>query len=350
MDREKVGRDAEEFSVFMVPILETCLDTSGRSPGRFGGYSLPLGGTGAQLGLAPKTLKRYLRAAARAGIIKCISWYDVRRKERFPIEVIVAKPILEYCGKTTFGNARDVGKALGALWLSRLDHLGDVQGFGEDDLIPWGRFAAESIEIAASDEPEPKREPSPPSTGLMARIADAAAGKKTVSAAKREEREKRLKARDAWVVGAAVVWRELRARRGYGTEAPGWVGQKSALPPAQKKERNELERIFERYGGRKSAFAWALFCGGKPKRDDKGKLVFDPDLAHRQWTTSDKKPSHFAKHIDLILADLASSRWEDDSALGDRLMNVFGETFAAAPIAAPDIPAYEPKKEATNGN
>lgn len=339
------GREVEPWNIFMVTFLQTALVTNGREPGRFGGHAFSMAEAGDELLVGRRVMRRYLREAAQAGLIKCVSWYDVRAKQRFPLEVIVNPDLAEAYGKTTLADARALGKAFAGLYLARRDYLEAMQGFSLAGTVPWGRMAGgQGPETAASPAPEehdlPAIEVQTPDV-LVARIRAAAkGGTKTVSALKQEEREKARTARDQFVTGAAVVWRELQSRRGFGSEPPGWAGSKAALPPAQRRERTEIEKVFERYGGRRAAFAWALFCGGRPVLDDKGKLAFKPELAHQQWTTPDKKPSHFAKHIDLVLAHLGKVDWEKDSGLTGKLLTIFGETFDAAPRAVVSLPTY----------
>lgn len=333
-----VGRDLDEFGLVTSAILQEI--TGGDwAAGNFGGHYIAAGLLADNLAVSTKTIRRHLRAIARAGMILGVSAYDADKGRRLPLEIII-NPVVRDALNANLGvkPVAQIADVLAGLWLERRAYDGEVQGFDET-ILPWGKAHLGTGSSVQGAMPAP-------SSKLAGRIKtamdEAKEGRRLDNKARRREEAAVQRAkRDAFVTGAAIVWRELRARAGFGNEPPGWSGDRNALPDPQRKERAILEKVFERYGGRKAAYAWALFCGGKPAKDEKGRLAFVPELAHRQWTTPDKKPSHFAKHIDLVLAEMSQSKWDQDADLGHRLGAVFGETFEMEARNAPVLPEYK---------
>jgi hypothetical protein len=66
-----------------------------------------------------------------------------------------------------------------------------------------------------------------------------------------------------------------------------------------------MSDTFARNGGRSTALAWYLYCTGEKKLDSKGKLVFDPTIAHRQYKRPDMSPSKFALEFHNITSERA---------------------------------------------
>lgn len=166
-------------------------------------------------------------------------------------------------------------------------------------------------------------------------LEEAAAAVNAVSASKSlraQERIRRAALSEGFIRGCATIWQQAHERRGYGgTGRPAWEGPKDGLSPENKKQFRELQMLFERFGGKQVAMAWAVFCNYQPFFDDKGKLKFDPNLPHVQWVSSDKKPSHFAKHFDAVQMDPETrKRLEDASACG-RIEAIVGSTYQTPP-------------------
>jgi hypothetical protein len=107
-----------------------------------------------------------------------------------------------------------------------------------------------------------------------------------------------------FVAGCAKLWTKGQGQMGYGYNDPVWGGEISLLSPTAKRERSELVKLFQSYGGLTTAIAWFIFVCGVPEKDDMGKLIFDLTAPHRQFVTIDRKPSQFAKHFNAILSDL----------------------------------------------
>lgn len=114
-----------------------------------------------------------------------------------------------------------------------------------------------------------------------------------------------------FVFGAAKLWQFLQSYRGYGTQMPNWCGDN--LAPTAARERRELTKLFQQYGGRITTLAWWTFVAGVPEIDEKtGKRKFLPESPHVQYVSDDKKPSHFAKHFNAILSDRSFIEWAKD--------------------------------------
>jgi len=133
---------------------------------------------------------------------------------------------------------------------------------------------------------------------------------------------------------SAVLWTYAQSKSGLGSAKPNWSGDRSHMPAAAIKERNELTKVFQQYGGRVSALAWYIFVCGIPDIDPgTGKRVFDPRSPHRQFITTDKKPSSFSKHFNSILQDtnfknLAKKDWLKTE---ESLRNFYQHTLDRAP-------------------
>lgn len=130
------------------------------------------------------------------------------------------------------------------------------------------------------------------------------------------ERKELKKHNDAFVECAANLWKAARSRLGHGFEDPIWKGESKDLSPSGKTLRLELTKTFERVGGYVAALSWYIYVMGKPEKDQKGKLVFDLKIPHRQFKGSDFKPSGYGKHFDAIIADpdfkyLSQEGWND---------------------------------------
>lgn len=353
------GREGEEFSVFLATVLQLALLTDGREPGQYGGHAFPLADASRVLMVPSKTVKRYLQASAQAGILKCVTWFDESRKRRFPLEVIINPELAKSYGTTTLGTARELGKAFGGLWLERRNYLKPMQGFSLQDTVPWGRFvdgegferASRPIQEEDRDEPEalPRIE-----TGaedpVAARIrAAAAGGKKTVDAVKAESKKKSRELEAKFVEGASIVWMTIKQRNGFDCGAPAWAAT-VGLCAEQTRERRALISMFNTYGGRVAALAWNCFCGAKVRRDEKGRAAFLPEFAHGQWTTPDKKPSHFAKHINLVIQDVVGRGWHQDESLVEKLRtDAFGDSIDVQP-RDPIFASLNPAGGSPDGN
>lgn len=164
--------------------------------------------------------------------------------------------------------------------------------------------------------------------------------------AARAESEKSRKLRDvsvwrerdaSFIAGAAHVWQFLQSYRGFGQQMPNWFGDN--LSPTAARERRELTKLFQQYGGRVTAMAWWVFVGGQPDIDDKtGRPKFDIHNPHVQFATVDKKPSQFAKHFNAVLSDktfveMATTGWQKSEPI---LEKWFGNLLNVGPRSGAD--------------
>lgn len=157
------------------------------------------------------------------------------------------------------------------------------------------------------------------------------------------ERLRRNALAESFVSGCASVWQAAHERRGFGTGRPAWEGPFESLSPENKKQFRELKALFERSGGSVVAMAWACFVNYQPFLDERGKLKFDPAMPHVQWVSSDKKPSHFAKHFDAVLLDPEVRRIAADEAVRGRVAEAIGPTFATPPAPLLSVAVAEKK-------
>jgi hypothetical protein len=137
---------------------------------------------------------------------------------------------------------------------------------------------------------------------------------------------------ERFVKGAARIWQVMQSARGYGSALPNWCGEN--LSPTTARERRELEKIFQQYGGRITATAWWVFCGGIVQKDDKGNRIYNPEIPHIQFASIDRKPSQFTKHFNAILCDEGFKRFAT-TGFTDELQamykRVFGDSFEILP-------------------
>jgi hypothetical protein len=142
---------------------------------------------------------------------------------------------------------------------------------------------------------------------------------------------------DHFVAGAAHVWQFLQSYRGFGQQMPNWFGDN--LAPSAARERRELTKLFQQYGGRVTAMAWWVFVGGQPAIDEKtGRPKFDIANPHVQFATVDKKPSQFAKHFNAFLSDktfveMATTSWQKSEPI---LQKWFGNVMDVGPRSGAD--------------
>lgn len=335
------GRDGEEFSLTMIPILQAIICVDGREKGRFGGHGLHIGRTSAELLMGYRPLRRHLKALAQAGIIMGVNWYDSRLKRRFPLEIILSPDFKEACGATKLGDARAYGKASAYVWLARRETGDDIQGFDDDNVVPWGRFRRadgpdRAVEVEASEFNPPKQAPREfePSK-VMEQVRAAAKGTHTSNALKDQLRKAKKDEDDRITAGAAKVWVVLQQRAGNNSGAPAWSVVGVPLSVEQAKERRALISIFRTYGGRTAAMAWNAFCGGKPEVDKNGKIAFMPQRAHHQWSTPDKRPTQFAKYINLVIDEVDRLGWADRKDYIGRLRSdYFGDVMDLLPAGS----------------
>lgn len=164
----------------------------------------------------------------------------------------------------------------------------------------------------------------------------------------REDKAKADKARtdalwrersDLWVTGSAELWVQAQSLLGMGASRPNWEGPIGLLSPTAKRERSELVKTYQSFGGRITGLAWYIFCCGIPQRDKYGKLLYSPDEPHRQFITVDRKPSQFTKHFNAIMKDpeFLKIAKEDFTKFKIILQKYFGGVLDVSPRGRSEI-------------
>jgi hypothetical protein len=113
-----------------------------------------------------------------------------------------------------------------------------------------------------------------------------------------------------FIMGCSTVWVMAQSAQGFGSAQPNWAMED--CPTKVRAERNELIKTFKQYGGRVTALAWMLFCGGITEVDENGKVKYSINCPHRQFVTSDKKPSQFTRNFNSILKDKILHEWANN--------------------------------------
>jgi len=113
-----------------------------------------------------------------------------------------------------------------------------------------------------------------------------------------------------FIAGCAKIWVMAQSAQGFGSAQPNWAIED--CPAKVRAERNELIKTFRQYGGRVTALSWMLFCGGITEVDENGKVKYSINCPHRQFVTSDKKPSQFTRNFNSILKDQILHEWANN--------------------------------------
>lgn len=133
---------------------------------------------------------------------------------------------------------------------------------------------------------------------------------------------------------AAKCWSIAQSRHGYGDALPNWSGDPKNMTTQGKNERNELIQTLKQYGGKVASLSWFIYCAGIQAIDPKTlKPAYDNMNPHRQFITTDRKPSQYAKHFNSIIASpdyklYSTKKW--DAILPD-LKAFFGDTLDLLP-------------------
>lgn len=230
-------------------------------------------------------------ALARYGVLRVITnWRDDGSKKRMPwrleINPMVVK-ILTGGREVRSTERRTVTSYLAGLGINRLYVEEDLQGFEHDCLFG----SAEPLEADEVEE------------DAATRIADLMRDSDERAAAKVEDREYWRRNEDEFLAGAAALWINGQIATTGNRSQPIWYGKASELPKQAREQRNEILKTYRLWGGRITGIALAVFNGLMPELDKKGNVAFKIDKPHQQWSTLDKKPSHFTKHFDSLKND-----------------------------------------------
>jgi hypothetical protein len=172
--------------------------------------------------------------------------------------------------------------------ITRLELEDDVQGFKID--TPIGDSEPEELR----DKPEQTAE----------KLNELIAIDEKAKAKKLKEQEEWRKACDEFVKVSARIWSHSQSQRGHGSADPIWSGNPNVLAPAARKERLELTKVFQQWGGKIAATAWYVYTCTSPEIDENTlKRKFNLERPHIQFATVDKRPSTFAKYFNAILSD-----------------------------------------------
>ncbi len=216
------------------------------------------------------------------------------------------------------------------LGISRLESEEPVQGFRYD--VPVGEVEPAEAEV----------------TQAVGQGVDSQTEEKLNEMIAVENKGKAQKQRDAaawrnkgddFINGCSSIWTWAQGQMGNGRAAPSWGGDRKMLAPSCSRERQELVKLFQAYGGRTTALAWYVFAGGTPEIDDKTmRPKFTITAPHRQYASMDKRPSQFAKYFNAILADsffkrFATKEW---NTVEPALRSYFGPILDQKPRDAVD--------------
>lgn len=324
----------DDFNVTMATLLQEMLAEK-QEAGAFGGVFWSLRDNCAAMGLKRWVVTRMLKHLARAGVIKCVISTNKTDGRRRPLEVVINPEIAKAYGRTDVNTAKRFGRACGETWLQRFDYPNNVQGFG-DEVIAWGLFRATRVSSEKSSEPAieeaiPAEENKPEESSLVRRLREAGQGGiETAKARKQREAMEFASLCDDFVGGCASVWSYYQEKMGLGGLPPAWSGPRAKLPAAIKRERAELEKIFGLYGGEVASIHWMFYVACTPIAKG-NKLEFLPNQAYRQWVGSDKKPSSFSKHFNLIANDVKFAGWLDKAGVRAKMADRFGKAFDMPP-------------------
>ena len=237
-----------------------------------------------------KRIRRRLKLLAKFGILKCVSqWRQDGTNKRKPLEITLN----EYLTHTLRAGAKPAERLAAVkhfigLGLARMECEEEIQGFEVD--TEFGK-----------EEPQPDF--STPTRTTAEKLDELIASEDQEKANKIKEARLWRERDAAFISSSARIWVFGQAGSGRGTAKPHWEGEISSLAPTARRERLELTKIFQQYGGRIAALSWYVFACGVPALDAKGNPIFCADIPHRQYASIDKKPSTFAKHFNAILKD-----------------------------------------------
>ena len=246
------------------------------------------------------------------GFIECYSdkWQGVNRRSTATIKI---NPLLLEAIKTGIKASikAEAVKYFCNLGIRRLQYDTDIMGFDYD--MPFGENP---------DGTETSYEPSEPNSEMLNRLVENSSEKK---AKKAKDDAQWRDYSERFVNGAADIWTKTQTKLGYGTSKPSWCGTTSTLSDMAKKEKRELVKIFQQYGGKITSLAWYVFCALRTEKDEKGKVVYDDKNPHQQFVFADKRPTQFAKNFNSVIHDPHFIKFSRES--WDEVANFMKENF-----------------------
>lgn len=238
-----------------------------------------------------KRVRTRLDVMARYGLLRIkTEWRNDGSNKRKPMTLTPNPwlfPLLSVGAKVS--HKFQAAKHFSKIGVDRLEYEEAVQGFKSD--TPLG-----------TDEPEGIQDDTPEETGE--KINELIEKEEKRKAEKLKEQEEWRKLGNAFVDQAATMWKKGQEALGHGSADPVWSGDPNRLAPSARKERLELTKIFEQWGGKPTILAWYIFTCGLPEVDrNTGKRTFNLNKPHTQFASIDRRPSTFAKYFNSILMD-----------------------------------------------
>lgn len=236
-------------------------------------------------------VKRY-RMMAAMGMIAAKTSYNPESRRKLPLEIFVNSELQDaYDQRVPVSRLKPIYDRFAELYVRRVD-CGDesLQGWADSDM-PWGQVDADALRSSRTTLKQ-----------TLDKNAEALKAEAAVKKAKQREAFNWSKLGREFVRRSADCWQASRKNRDLGDLRPPWDDDFGNLGPEVKKQYRELVKIFEKYGGRTAGLAWMVFCGYKPKYDDKGKRIYDPEIGFAQNSGGDKPPTMFAKNFSQIVS------------------------------------------------
>ena len=275
-----------------------------------------------------------LKVLAMFGIITVhIGKSDAVSNHKLPCEIVI-NPVVERLLTAKGCNAVEMQQVVNRLVRIggvRAESLEALQGFKSH--VPYGE-----------DEPQRLLTDGATDDGVCAEERDlfGEASAETERAHRLEtdkERAKREKAEMAarankFIEVSAEIWQ--RGQIAYGRMNPAervapnwWAADPRQLVEVLRKEYKCLESMWMLYGTIRVGMAWRYFNGQAPLKDAKDRVQFIPDIPHIQWSSLDKKPTHFAKHLNALFCDPVFRNWLEDEARLAKVRGDYGEELCA---------------------
>lgn len=269
------------------------------------------------------TIQRRVRLLCSLGFVTYSSFYDAEKKRK-TVSVYRLNPAISLYFKTgTSASIRlkilDASVKMHNRRLLEYDY--PMQGFRSD-------VSVGTVEAKIEFGPQGKEVDE---DAVLNTLAESISKEDIEKGQKLKENQRWKEYGDAWVGVAKDIWVNCNTRKGRGSELPIWYGDTANMPAMACKERRELTKTLEKFGGKISVLAWFVYCGSYPRLDQKNKPVFDPNMPHTQWTGVDKRPSVFVKYFDAIIKDKNFHALAQRSDILDVMKENYGELIGNIP-------------------
>lgn len=299
-------------------------------------------------------VRKRVRLAAQCSILTTVITRAENKGGKFnPIEVVLCKEF-EDASRGLWGmqKCKLLLATFAERYMKRRIYDDVMQGFVRD--VEWGR-----PEVDAKGASQTEARETPPlattPTMIVRAIGLEVNGAKTNAEKKNDKNKDRFiqLAKEAeFITASANLWVKGQSKNGFGRTRPVWEGLPSDLPSDARQQRMDLVKLLRKFGGRQTAYAWMAFCSYTPKRDSKGNIAFDPNIGYRQWASSDKRPTQFAKYYNQLVNDPAVADWiANDKDAREGVESYYRQELLAMPPSADVAPEKKPSfnKEVVNG-